>query len=353
MEALRRRHRHVLTLVMLAALSMVLVLFAYLTHPGDFWDNLSLSLGTNLLIVIATYIIFNPLIEQVRTATTTEHPRLDHDAFIEHVANSRRVLCILTTWTNLLEDPFQRRFLSALRLALGRNVLVQILLLDPASKAADLRGEELYGRENVSRSIMENLRCLEQFRRDELSERMRLQLHIRVYTASPSVLFYRWDDRAFLSFFPLGMLTDHTPKLETFVSTPWADFVRRHFEELWNDTTTTSLDRYFRLPLVVAAHDGASTEFEVDYVILDGAYYVASPALIQFIAKHGIGNSAIRTRLADGSRTSSSPRPRSYAAAMLDELPYLHQPVLELFETKYGYGPAFTLRLSEAPSDDD
>lgn len=330
-----RRKRQTITLALLAALSVTLVIYAYLVHRSDFGVTLALSLGTNLVIVIATYLIFNPLVEQVRTTTTHEHPRLDHDAFIEHVDGSRAIVCILTTWTTLLDDPYRQRFLSALRVALNRSVLVQILLLDPTSKAAEVRAEELHQRDDFSRSIMTNLRHLEQFRIEDLNERMRPHLQVRIYSAAPSVLLYRWDHRAYVSFFAMGRLTDDTPKLETFVTTPWADFVRRRFDELWNDTTTMSLERYFRLPLVVCDRAGTRMEFEVDYINLEGVYYIATPSLTDFTARHGINNLSVIP--SDDSADTNAP---AYTLTMLDDLPNVRPSVRELFQTKYEQVPA-------------
>lgn len=345
--ALRRRLRQTLVLSLLAALSLALMSYAYETHPSTFWASLSLPLGTSLVMVIATFLIINPLIEQFRTATTRERPTFDRDAFIEHVANSRRVVCILTTWTNLLDGTHRDRFLSAVRVALHRGVLVQVLLLHPASKAADLRGEELQGREDVSRSIMDNLRCLERFRREELSERMGQHLQVRLYSASPSVLYYRWDDTASLSFHALGRLAADAPKLEAPVTTPWADFAQRRFEELWHDPMTASLDRYLRLPVVLTGRDGQSAQLEVDYVVLKGVYYVDGPSLTRFIARHGIQHSTISVDV------DADPAVVTYQAKMMDDLPHLRPAVEELFEAKYDHRPAFTLCLSDGFAEPD
>lgn len=323
-----RHPRQAITLGLLAALSLILVVYAYADQRGGFSVALALSLGTNLVIVIATYLIFNPLIEQVRTATTHEHPRLDWDAFIEHAAGSRKVLSILTTWTNLLDDPYRHRFLSAMRTALNRNVLVQILLLDPTSKAADVRSEELHWREDVSGAIMANLRHLEQFRA-ELNERTRPQLQVRVYSASPSVLFYRWDNMAYISFFAIGKLAEDAPKLETFVTTPWAYFVQRRFEEIWEDAATASLDHYLHLPLTVCDRADTPSEFQVEYVTVEGIYYVVNSSLTQFISRHGVEN------LTASAGKSPDSAANAYALRILADLPDVAPMVLGLFRSKY------------------
>jgi len=346
-DSLVRRKRQTLTVGWLAAVSLVLVVYAYYGLHRDFWVALALSLGTNLLIVIATYLIFNPLVEQVRTATTHEHHRLDFDAFIEHVASSRGIICVLTTWTNLLEDPYRQRFLSAMKSALNRNVVVKILLLDPQSRAAEMRSEELRWREDVSGSIMANLRTLDQFRGQDINEQLRLHLEVRIYAASPSVMFYRWDNRAYLSFFAIGRLAEYTPKLETFVTTPWADFVRLRFEELWNDPTTVNIEQYLRVPLVVHDRLGMSAEFDVEYVTLEDVYYVASSPLIRFVLRHGIDN--LTAKFNGPPHGSTNIIEMEYTFRMLEDWGGLGQSILEFFQSKYGHGPTeFLCLVSEA-----
>jgi hypothetical protein len=288
-QRLLRQRRQALNLTLLTGLSLALIMYAYVERSSPFLSEVSLSLGTNLVIVIATYLIFNPLIEHIRTATTHEHPKLDYDAFIENIARSQQIVCILTTWTRLLEEPYRMAFLAALRDALHRGVRVQILLLDPTSVAAELRSEELQRREYVPRLIMANLRCLQRF----LSE-------------------------------------EDVPKLETFVTSVWADFVRGRFEELWNDTNTMTLRRHLLLPLVVLDRAGSATEIEVNYVLVEDTYYVENSLLTQFVARHGIGT--VTAHVKDLPESTSPPE---YSLTLLDDWPGVTQAVARSLTSKY------------------
>jgi hypothetical protein len=337
--------RQTIVLAWLAAVSLALVVYAYYGLHNEFWVALALSLGTNLMIVVSTYLVFNPLVEQVRTATTREHHRLDHDAFIDHVAASRSIVCILSTWTFLLEDPYRRRFLSAVGTALNRRVSVQILLLDPMSKGAESRGEELHlRRESVSALIVSSLRHLDQFRTEAINDRMRQHLQVRIYSASPSVMYYRWDNRAYISFFAIGRMAENAPKLETFMTTPWADFVRDRFEELWNHPTTATLDRYLRVGLCLRDRTGNESEFEVEYVTIDRLHCVTSPALTQLAIRHGIAN--LTARFNEPPHSSPDAISTEYSLSVVAESAGLLPSVMELFKNKYGHAPSDALCLS-------
>jgi hypothetical protein len=100
---LQRRTRYFVILVVLGAVSALLLTMArYSDSP--FAQNLYVNLGAGLIGVIATFSVLNPLFEQVRAANTQEHPKLDQDRYIAHVADSRRMVRILETWTPLLNE---------------------------------------------------------------------------------------------------------------------------------------------------------------------------------------------------------------------------------------------------------
>jgi len=146
----------------LGASIVLLLIFAY--HTAGYSANLELSVASSLIIVIATYLIFNPVIEGVRAVSTREHPRLDLEEFTEHIADANKGIDILDTWTRLLDGHIRDRFFAALRDALQGQVVIRILLLDPESKAAEQRTEEIGHHADVPRAIMDTLLHLERFR---------------------------------------------------------------------------------------------------------------------------------------------------------------------------------------------
>lgn len=159
---LRRRIRYMAILGTLGASIVLLLIFAY--HTAGYSANLELSVASSLIIVIATYLIFNPVIEGVRAVSTREHPRLDLEEFTEHIADANKGIDILDTWTRLLDGHIRDRFFAALRDALQGQVVIRILLLDPESKAAEQRTEEIGHHADVPRAIMDTLLHLERFR---------------------------------------------------------------------------------------------------------------------------------------------------------------------------------------------
>lgn len=328
---LRRRTRYVAVLGTLGACIVVLLVFAY--HTAGYSANLAVSVAASLIIVIATYLIFNPVLEGIRAATTREHPRLDLEEFTKHIADANKEVDILDTWTRLLEGHIRDRFFAAVRDALQGRVVIRILLLDPESKAAEQRTEEIGHHADVPRAIMETLLQLDRFRQN-LSSGLSDSFDVRIYSASPSVQLYRWDDRAFFSFFPIGKSTHETPKLETQVLTPWGQFVQRRFEELWSDTRTLPLQRYMHLPVEVAASDSIREQMQVRFVWFDGLCYVSEPALLRHIARHGIQSLSVHPDMSDW-RDANEGSP-AYALKMLDEITQSSQEISEKFRTKYG-----------------
>lgn len=216
---LRRRTRYFVILVVLGVLSVLLLVIArYSSSP--FTQNLCVDLGAGLIAVIATFFVLNPLFEQIRTANTQEHPKLDQNQYIEHMADSKRVVRILETWIPLLNTR-RERFLDAVADALKNGAKAEILLLSPDSRATAQRTDELQG-ENAREAIMENLYHLHHYQTDNPTEKIS-NLSVRIYSGLPPVQLYQWDDKAFLSFFPIGRHSEETPQLETSIKTPWGD----------------------------------------------------------------------------------------------------------------------------------
>jgi len=315
----------------LGASIVLLLIFAY--HTAGYSANLELSVASSLIIVIATYLIFNPVIEGVRAVSTREHPRLDLEEFTEHIADANKGIDILDTWTRLLDGHIRDRFFAALRDALQGQVVIRILLLDPESKAAEQRTEEIGHHADVPRAIMDTLLHLERFRQN-LSSGLRDSFEVRIYSASPSVQLYRWDDRAFFSFFPIGRGAVETPKLEAQMLTPWGQFVQRRFEELWDDTRTLPLERYMRLPIEIAASETIREQIEVRFVWFDGMWCVSEPALLRQIARYGIESLSVHPDMSDWRDANAGPP--VYALKILDEVTQSSQEISEKFRTKYG-----------------
>ena len=96
-----------------------------------------------------------------------------------------------------MDHPWRARFLDGLRAAAERGVRIQILVLDPDSKAAEQRSRDLDNQFNVARVISEVLQEFWRLRAG-LIDRATGQLEIRVYSLLPPARMYRWDARAML-----------------------------------------------------------------------------------------------------------------------------------------------------------
>ncbi|MGI9003450.1 MAG: hypothetical protein ACR2GH_17635 [Pseudonocardia sp.] len=324
---LQRRKRYLVILLVLGGTSVLLLIMAHLSGSA-FVQNLFVNLGAGFVGVIMTLFVLNPLFEQVRTASTQEHSKLDQDRYIARVADSRKRVRILETWTPLLNKGTSSIFFRAMTEALKNGAKIEILLLDPDSRAAEQRTDELQG-VNVRKAIMENLYYLHSYLTNVLAEeKMRNGVAVRIYSGLPSVQLYQWDAKAFLSFYPIGKLSEDTPQLETFIETPWADFVQRKFEELWSNFSTRNLQQYMRLRLTVNGGE-VDQSYDVNFIRLEGSYYVSNPSMLQQIFDQGTGNSTVlldEAPLQDGGRFASC---RSVLLGSEGEM-------LNLFRIKYG-----------------
>ncbi|MER7891856.1 hypothetical protein ABTX15_18725 [Micromonospora sp. NPDC094482] len=330
-NTLRRRRRHVLVLIALAGGAVWMVVQAWHAsrrETGSFAGELYLNIGAALIMTLLTYVVLNPLFRELQTASIIEHPRLDRDALIERVARCRELVAILETWTSMLEGPYARRFVSALRSSLANGATVRMLLLDPDSPAVRLRGEELR-RRDASVAILNNLWHLARLH-EELPESARARLQVRIYSAAPSVQMYRWDSKAFISFFPVRGSTFDTQQIEAYVSTPLGEFVDDRFAELWDTAPTQDLAACLSLRLCLRQGGRDLETCEALYVRSDGDWYIAGADLVRNVARHGMtGLTVVLDRPeADG---------EVFAIGEADELaPEVYNRVLELFRAKYG-----------------
>lgn len=348
----RRRPRRalvgfgVLTLVAVVMLVLARVLRGY-------GSDLMMNLGASLVMVAFGYVIFDPLFEEARKARVEEHVRFDHEGFCAQVAASRHSVSVLETWTGLLEDAYRRPFLHALRAALRGGVAVRILLLDPDSAAAAQRTEELR-HVGVATLIRDNLRHLYRFR-GELEPAQQRLLTVRVYDASPSIQLYQWDDKALISFFPIGVRAYDAPQLEAYLASPWGDFVQGRFDELWQHESTRALEEYMTLAVTVRKGRTDLVDRAAGYVVWDEVgYYLDGATMVNELTDHGVSQLTVRTHRSLGAHGASGDR---FTLTRVDDH---HTPsrdqLVALFASKYGAEPGeaagarrIILRLEPAP----
>jgi len=345
-------------LLLLASIGMLVAAEAMRGFAGD----LLLNLGSSLVLAAVSYLIFDPIFDEARKARVQEHDRFDQASFIDRMRETHRNIRILDTWTLLLERRNRSRTFDAMREALDQGATIRVLLLDPNSAAALQRTEELERREiDVAAQIMDNLRQLYLFRHQLQSPEMKSRLKVCVYDASPSIQLYQWDDRALISFFPIGEVSFDVPQLEVDMASPWGQFVDRRFDELWDQRDhVLSLDRYWLLAVTLTQGTERLDTVPLPYVAAEHEVYLD-------------GTGSLANRLAervlhvqDGQPDGAAPfgafavwpprrsgrQTRSFDLIRLDEE---HTPgpveVLGLFDRKYGRyqqvrpGEVFLLRL--------
>ncbi len=156
----RSRTRQLVWAGSLAALGAALLEGAYET--ADFTRDLLVNLGVGVVMVGLTFVVFDPIVEDMRRNAVQEHRDLNHDQLVADIAAARGEVDVLETWTGLLEDRHRDRFLAGTVAALGRGVHFRLLLLDPESQAAEQRADELHL--PVPQLIMDNLQHLSALR---------------------------------------------------------------------------------------------------------------------------------------------------------------------------------------------
>jgi hypothetical protein len=268
------------------ATALALLLYG-MFNTGDGVPNAALNLGTSMLGALITVAVIGPIIRYVQEGTVREHGRLDYTWFSDQVTDATQQVQILTTFSNVLDHPATDRFLRGLRSALNREAQVRILLLNPNSLAADLRQQELAGghvRLSVQREIMRNLRRLAPFAA-ELGERDRARFEVRLYDASASITLYRWDDRALVSFLPIGRFSEFGAQLEVTMRSPLGEFIEQRFEELWDDRATITMADFLHLGVTLVEEDHTARHLFARYVEHEDVCYVVHSEVLAAMAR--------------------------------------------------------------------
>jgi hypothetical protein len=285
-RALARRPGWLLVLALgLVTASGLLVYGAANTQDGV--PNAALNVGTSMLGALITVAIIGPIIRYVQEGTVREHPRLDYGWFSEQVNTATQHVQILTTFTNVLDHAATDRFFRGVRTALSRQAQVRILLLNPRSLAADLRQQELAGgnvRMSVQREILRNLRRLSRFV-VELGERDRAGFEVRLYDASASITLYRWDDRALVSFLPIGRFSEFGAQLEVTMRSPLGEFIQQRFDELWDDRATLTMADFMDLSVTLVEDEQTARQVQARYVDHNGDCFVVHTEILAAMAR--------------------------------------------------------------------
>jgi hypothetical protein len=274
-------------MVVIAGLLAVAVLLLVLGWGIDqYRQNVMINVGADLVGAIVTIFVITPIVSRAAEGRVREHPRLDYGWYVDRVAGATSAVRIMDTYSNLLDGPHTEDFFRAVERALERQAIVQILLLDPDSFAARQRAHELDD-PDVYREIMRNLRVLYKFRNTVLPVALSRNFSVRMYTTSPSITLYRWDEKAMVSFFPVRKISSQGAQLEVTVSSPLGEFVNERFNSLW--TASKDLGEFMRLPVTLADADVGDPPLKVEFVHLDDRFYVADSRMVAQMARRRPG----------------------------------------------------------------
>jgi hypothetical protein len=244
-------------------LAVAVLLLALSTSIPKYGPNVALNVGADLIGAMVTIFLITPLIARADDGRVQEHPRLDYGWYINNVAGATSAVRILDTFSNLLDGPLTPRFFAAVRQALQREAIVQILLLDPGSLAVLQRAAELDD-PDIRREILRNMRALTQFHQEMISADYGRNFKVRVYNASPSISLYRWDEKSLVSFYPVERLSGQGAQLEVAARSPLGQFVNDRFNSLW--LSGTELEDLMKLRVVLAEAPGGGEHFSVAYM---------------------------------------------------------------------------------------
>jgi hypothetical protein len=328
-----RHRRYVASLAVVVLLSAALLVGAYAGPLTEFRDLL-VNLGASFLGGVVTVLAIEPIIRRGTRPDEIIHETFPFEQFLRGVERASYKIRILGAWPYVMDDPWRRRFLAGAAKAARSRVRVEILVLDPASKAAQQRADDLGGKFDVVSVIGDTLRSLDQLAA-ELPPAAAEYLDVRVYASLPPARMYRYDARAISSFFPMGnALGTDVKHYETSATSRLAQFVDDQFELLWNDEDTRTLEEYLRITVHLTEANAVVGSFTANFVVHEGSILLETRQLADHVGAEPVARAVVS--IPDAGRLPVAPTAVLYELTPVDWEQTPSGAVLRAFERKYG-----------------
>jgi hypothetical protein len=239
-------------------------------HVEGFWTELRINLGSNLLDLVLAALVLQPVIVVLSRNAVRWRNRLDYWDVIRRIERARDRVDIWKHWTGLLESPYERGFVTAVRGALDRRVQFRIMLTDPSCPDAEERARQVAPTDAVA-LMRQNIERLDAIV-GELPARHRPLFQVRISSVGPAHAFYRLDD--WLSY---GVFRDRrvseSYQREVRVRGDLGELALEAFDNRWNGAGLLGIADHYRMRLCFTIHD-ETVEYDLRYVVHDGEHWV-------------------------------------------------------------------------------
>jgi hypothetical protein len=246
--------KYYLLVVVIFLVGLSLMLYSESAHVENNWIHFVGEIGAFVAAAIASHFIYDKFlrkdeqllfIENLRqlqfekeSGIVTTYEKFPLNDFLEEIKVGKKRLWILQTWIPnfiSLED--------SIRAALEKGVHVELLILDPKSSYANLRGAELGMEEDadhVSREINSTLSKLSQLS-SELKHPANLQ--VKLFDSSSVFGIYAIDENIYLGFLWRKKNSIEAPHLKLKLkedSYYFSHYAKRHFDLLWKSAQSVN-----------------------------------------------------------------------------------------------------------------
>jgi hypothetical protein len=185
-----------------------------------------LNLSADMLGAVVIFMALERGIRSINSINVV--PALPVGRFLQEVRTQGKIVRILETWTNLVNDDANYiLFVEAVGEALQNNATVQVLIVHPGSSAAGQRVQQLAGTTDGAREIATTVR------RFYAMLALAPGLEVRLYDALPSITVHQCNRIAYVSLFPISKLSSQHDLLEVEMFSRFGLFIEQSFDELW------------------------------------------------------------------------------------------------------------------------